>query len=102
MVNAFFDMAELKAERHEPMYMSDWLKILDKFTSDFGLGTLENAGSISHDDAIEKAHNEYMLYRSQLPDDLTNVEKAYLDTLHDIQKRLKDRNTPHKSEDETE
>ena len=37
MVNAFFDMAELKAEMHEPMYMKDWLETLDKFSRDFGV-----------------------------------------------------------------
>lgn len=35
MVNAFSDMAELKAEMHEPMYMRDWLETLDKFSRDF-------------------------------------------------------------------
>jgi hypothetical protein len=89
IVNAFFDMAELKAERHEPMYMCDWLETLDKFTNDFGFGVLDGAGSVSHIDAVEKAHREYDVYRSQLPDDLTDVEKAYLDTLRDMQKRLK-------------
>ena len=37
IVNAFFDMAELKAELHEPMYMRDWLETLDKFTSGVGM-----------------------------------------------------------------
>lgn len=90
MVNAFFDMAELKAETQEPMYMRDWLETLDKFTSDFGFGVLEGAGSVSHIEAVEKAHKEYAAYRTQLPDDLSDVEKAYLDTLKDMQKRLKD------------
>ena len=90
MVNAFFDMAELKAEMQEPMYMKNWLEILDKFTSDFGLGVLGDAGRISHETAVEKAHNEYVAYRKQLSDELTDVEKAYLDTLRDMQKRLKD------------
>ncbi len=43
MVNAFFDMAELKAEREEPMYMRDWLHTLDKFSRDFGMGILEGS-----------------------------------------------------------
>ena len=88
MVNAFFDMAELKAETHEPMYMRNWLETLDRFSRDFGVGVLEDAGSVSHDDAVEKAHREYDAYRKQLPDGLTDVEKAYLDTLKEIQKRL--------------
>jgi len=72
------------------MYMRDWLETLDKFTSDFGFGVLEGAGSVSHIEAVEKAHKEYAAYRTQLPDDLSDVEKAYLDTLKDMQKRLKD------------
>ena len=66
------------------------LETLNKFTSGFGLGLLEDAGRISHETAVEKAHNEYAAYSKQLPDELTEVEKAYLDTLRDMQKRLKD------------
>ena len=90
MVNAFFDMAELKAETQEPMYMRDWLETLDKFTGDFGFAVSEGAGSVSRIEADEKAHHEYKTYRAALPDDLTDVEMAYLDTLKDMQKRLKD------------
>jgi len=89
MVNAFFDLAELKAERHEPMYMRDWLEILDKFSRDFGVGVLEGSGSVSHERAIEKAHGEYDRYRVQLSNELTEVEKSYLETLSEMQKRLK-------------
>ena len=68
-----------------------WLETLDKFTSDFGFGVLEGSGSVKHIEAVEKAHREYNTYRAQLPDDLTDVEKAYLDNLRNMQKRLKDR-----------
>ncbi|MDR3295133.1 MAG: virulence RhuM family protein, partial [Clostridiales Family XIII bacterium] len=90
MVNAFFDMAELKAETQELMYMRDWLETLDKFSRDFGVGVLEDAGTVSHIDAVEKAHREYDAYRTQLANELSEVEKAYLETLRDMQKRLKD------------
>ena len=91
MVNAFFDMAELKAETHQPMYMKDWLETLDKFSRDFGMGVLEDGGTVSHTEAVEKAHREYDTYRAQLSDDLTDVEKAYLETLKQMQKKIKDR-----------
>jgi hypothetical protein len=91
MVNAFFDMAELKAETHEPMYMRDWLETLDKFSRDFGVGILEGAGAVSHTEAVEKAHREYDAYLAALPDDLSDVENAYLSTLKDMQKKLKAR-----------
>lgn len=70
--------------------MRDWLETLDKFTADFGLGVLEGAGKVKAEDAHEKALREYEAYRAALPDDLTDVERAYLDTLKDMQKRLKD------------
>ena len=90
MVNAFFDMAEMKAEMHEPMYMKNWLETLDRFSRDFGVGVLDGAGSVSHVAAVEKAHREYEVYRAQLADDLTNVEKAYLEVLNQMQKKIKD------------
>jgi hypothetical protein len=96
MVNAFFDMAELKAETQEPMYMKDWLETLDKFSHDFGMGVLEDNGSISHDDAVDKALGEYRSYRAQLADELSDVEKAYLETLREMQKKLKDGGTDKK------
>lgn len=51
---------------------------------------LEGAGTVSHEQTIEKAHGVYDRYRAQLADELTDVEKAYLETLKDMQKRLKD------------
>lgn len=83
-------MAELKAETQEPMYMRDWLETLDKFSRDFGVGVLEGASSVRHIDAVEKAHREYDAYRASLPDDLSDVEKAYLESLRELQKKLKD------------
>jgi len=97
MVNAFFDMAELKAENHEPMHMRDWLEALDRFSRDFSVGVLEDAGSVSHATAVEKAHQEYDAYRSQLSNELTEVEKAYLDTLREMHKKLK--NSPRRQKD---
>jgi hypothetical protein len=89
MVNAFFDMAELKAETHEPMYMHDWLETLDKFSQDFGVGMLKDTGKVSHADAVEKANQEYESYRATLPDELSDVEKAYLESLCKIEEKIK-------------
>ena len=61
MVNAFFDMAELKAETEELMHMRDWLETLDKFSRDFGMGVLEDTGSVKHEDAVKKRIMNMML-----------------------------------------
>jgi hypothetical protein len=89
MVSAFFDMAELKAEMHEPMYMKNWLETLDKFSTDFGMGILENAGTVKHEDAVTKAHQEYETYKKQIDDEMSDVEQAYLEALKEMQKKLK-------------
>jgi hypothetical protein len=38
---------------------------------------------------MKKAHHEYDAYRAQLADELTDVEKAYLETLKQMEKKLK-------------
>jgi hypothetical protein len=50
------------------------------------MGVLEDSGSVSHKEAVEKATREYTTYHKQLPDELTEVEKAYLETLKQMRK----------------
>ena len=88
IVSAFFDIAEIKARRHEHMYMRDWLAELDKFTRDYGEGALIGAGSISHEAAINKANEEYEKYKGKTVEELSPVEREYLKTIKEIQKRL--------------
>ncbi|HOY30261.1 MAG TPA: virulence RhuM family protein [Bacteroidales bacterium] len=86
MVSAFFDLAEMRAMEHTAMTMSDWVTELDKFTSMYGKGTLQNAGKISHEEAIEKAETEYRKYQVKT---ISPVEEAYLNTIKKIQKEVK-------------
>ncbi len=85
MVSAFFDLAEIKAQEHTKMRMVDWIAELDQFADIYGKGILENAGSISHKQAIEKATKEYRKYQAKT---ISSVELAYLDTVKDIQKKI--------------
>ncbi len=84
LVSAFFDLAELKAMEHKEMKMQDWINELDKFTANYGKGTLQNAGKISHEQAIEKAEKEYKKYQVKT---LSPVEKEYLENLITIVKK---------------
>jgi len=84
LVSAFFDLAELKAMEHEEMKMQDWINELDKFTANYGKGTLQNAGNISHEQAMEKAEKEYKKYQVKT---LSPVEKEYLENLITIVKK---------------
>jgi hypothetical protein len=85
MVSAFFDLAEIKAQEHTPMSMKDWVAELDKFTSNYGKGTLLDAGKVSHEKAMEKATQEYRKYQVKT---LSPVEEAYLKSLKTIEKTV--------------
>ncbi len=69
--------------------MKDWLETLDKLFQDFEIGVLQDAGTVSHEQALKKAYSEYEQYRKQLVDELSELEKAYLDTLKEMRKKLK-------------
>jgi hypothetical protein len=88
IVSAFFDIAEIKARRHEHMYMRDWLAELDKFTKDYGEGTLVGAGMVSHTEALSKAEGEYAKYRKKIVDEVSAVEQDYLSIIVEAQKKL--------------
>jgi len=85
MVSAFFDLAEIKAQEHTKMHMKDWVQELDQFTKIYGKGTLEDAGKISHDEAMKKAEEEYRKYQAKT---LSPVEKDYLDTIIALEQKI--------------
>jgi len=85
MVSAFFDLAEIKAREHPQRRMKDWVAELDKFAAIYGKGVLPNAGKISHDEAMQKAEQEYRQYQVKT---LSPVEKAYLDSIKTVQKKI--------------
>ncbi|MCL1965741.1 MAG: virulence RhuM family protein [Candidatus Bathyarchaeota archaeon] len=92
MVSAFFDLAELRAMQHKPMYMQDWVAELDDFAKRYGKGVLSNAGVISHKEAVEKANVEYEKYRQRTIDELSLVERDFLVGLKGAQKKIEDKN----------
>ena len=63
LVNLYLDVAENRAKRHIPMKMEDWIKsVEDIFKINF-YDNLTNKGSVSHNDAIKKAEDEYEKYK---------------------------------------
>lgn len=86
IVSGYFDFAEIQAIRHRPMHMSDYVEHLDGLLSSTGEQLLLGAGKISHDQAIEKANEEYQRFLIQNP---SPVEKAYLESIRNIGKVAK-------------
>lgn len=78
LVSAFFDLAEVNAIEHKPMYMSDYVEQLDSLITSSRRKLLEGAGKISHKQAEEKATLEYKKY---VQENLSPVEEEYLKTI---------------------
>ena len=88
ITSAYLDFAELQALRKKTMTMRDWIAKLDDFLHMSDSEILLNAGTISHEMALEKAQAEYQKYRSQNQDELSQVEKDFLESVKQTQKRL--------------
>lgn len=63
LVSMFIDFAELRALNRQVMTMGEWLKHIKKFLDYTDQQILSNAGRISHQAALVKAHAEYDTYR---------------------------------------
>lgn len=86
LVSAYFDLAELQAQRHVQMHMHDYVEHLDRILSANGDKLLQGGGTISHEQAMQKVDIEYKKYQQKT---ITSVERAYLDSIKDLQKKLK-------------
>lgn len=88
LVSGYFDLAEINAIEHKPMYMDDYVKQLDSVLSSGNRKLLTGSGSVSHKQALEKAKSEYRKYQEIT---LTPVEKAYLESIKKVSKEVKRR-----------
>ena len=86
LVSGYFEIAEMQAIKHKPMYMSDYVETLDNILKSTGEDVLKDAGKISQKQAMEKALSEYKKYQVE---NLSPVEKDYLAELKNIEKMAK-------------
>jgi len=89
MVTAFLEIAEIQALDRTPMYMADWTKQLDIFLKMTNKNILQHTGTVSHKQALEKAHSEYEIYKEKVKNRITQVEKDFVKQIEDSAKRLK-------------
>ena len=90
IVSLYLDFAEMQAEEHRPMYMKDWINILDDFLRISRKDILTHAGKISAKLAKEKADTEYDNFKEQTKNDLSPVEIHFLENFERERKRLSD------------
>lgn len=78
MVTAYLEIAELQALNRKPMYMKDWISRLDDFLRMTGNDILDHAGTISHQQALRKAHTEYDKFKTLTQNGLSEAEKHFI------------------------
>lgn len=88
ITSAYLDFAELQALRRKTMTMREWVNKLDDFLQMSDSEVLQNAGTISHEMALAKAGEEYSKYKKQNIDELSQVEKDFIESAKKVQKML--------------
>ncbi|MBP3923973.1 virulence RhuM family protein [bacterium] len=91
ITSAYLEFAELQAIRQIPMTMKDWIAKLDDFIKMTGSELLDNPGKITKLEAENKALAEYAKYKETIKDELSEVEKHFLESVKQIQKQLEKR-----------
>ena len=88
IVSLYLDFAEMQAEEHRPMYMKDWINILDDFLRISRKDILTHAGKITAKLAKEKADKEYDKFKERTKNELSPVEIHFLENFEREQKKL--------------
>lgn len=88
IVSLYLDFAEMQAEEHRPMYMKDWVNILDDFLRISRKDILTHAGKISAKLAKEKADQQYDKFKKRTKNNLSPVEIHFLENFEREQKKL--------------
>jgi len=89
IVTAYLEIAELQALNRKPMYMRDWIDRLDDFLKMTGNEILSNAGAVSNEEALQKAHKEYQKKLDKIKNDLSQVEKDFIQNLEITSEKFK-------------
>lgn len=84
LVSGYLDFAERQAEKELPMTMNDWANYLDRILTMSGEQLLQDAGKVSHSEAMEHATNEYRKYKQRT---ISDVEHDYLDAIKRLGKK---------------
>lgn len=87
LVSGYLDFAERQAEREQPMTMNDWAAYLDRILTMSGEKLLQGSGSVSHEDAMGHATNEYRKYKQRTISDVEHDYLLSIKTIEDLGKK---------------
>lgn len=86
IVSMYLDYAELQAIEQRTMTMNDWVKELNYFLTMNRKDILNDAGKISHEEAMNHAKKEYDKYKDRIALKPSEVELHYLESIKDLEK----------------
>ena len=86
IVTAYLDIAEVHALNHEPMYMKDWLETIDDYLKMTRRDILKTKGTVTHKQALEKAHSEYEKYKKKEENRISVVEQHFIESISKLEK----------------
>jgi len=95
IVTMYLEFAELQALKRKPMTMRDWIMKLDDFLKLSERDILSHAGTVSHEQALARAREEYEKYRLEHLNDPSPVEEHFNKAV----KKLKQLEEPEGSSD---
>ena len=98
IVSMYLDFAELQALNRTPMYMKDWISKLDEFLKLSGRDILKHAGSIAHEEAIQKARLEYDKWHQEQLARPSAVEKHFVEAMQKVEQISKQTNPRERNE----
>lgn len=88
LVSGCFDIAELRAVRHIPTTIQDFIEQLDQVLAITDPPVLNGSGKRSHKQAMAKAEEEYRKYQNKT---LSPVEEEYFKQLAAVERDLSKR-----------
>lgn len=86
IVTAYLEFAELQALNQRVMYMKDWKDQLDKFLTISGREVLNSSGMISHQEALDKVHQEYEKFHKKILEKPSKAEIDFVEFEKEIKK----------------
>ena len=86
LVSSFLDFAEFQALEEKPMTMQNWVDALDKQIVMHQRKILEGKGTISHEQAMQKAEQEYEIYRKHQLENMKSDFDLFMDEIKAIEK----------------
>ena len=89
LVSQFLDYAELQALEEKSMTMKEWIVALDTILSDNGRTLLAGKGTVSHQEAVEKAEHEFEVYRANEMRELESDFDRMLKEIEEAKKLVK-------------